>query len=236
MLIAWKDFTADAVGFDTKSGERVDQRFLSKSSPYPTTRRRRHHFQYYFGLSSTPIMRSCDGEAGKSSPWAWSHQLDRHRFTHQRLQGTTVANLSATTHHHPDTDRHHQTDYPATPTSLYVERENAGYSTAAQRDKTNAIPTRICSKKQQAVMELYKKCGVSPMGSRIPILIQMPVLIAMFRFLPASSSCAGKHFLWLRTSLPMTVSCNCPLKSFLRRPRQHVSPCSGTRHNSSTRA
>ena len=39
-------------------------------------------------------------------------------------------------------------------------------------------------KKQQAVMELYKKCGVSPMGGCIPMLIQMPILIAMFRFLP----------------------------------------------------
>ena len=51
-------------------------------------------------------------------------------------------------------------------------------------------------KKQQAVMELYKKCGVSPMGGCIPMLIQMPILIAMFRFLPASIELRGQHFLW----------------------------------------
>ena len=41
-------------------------------------------------------------------------------------------------------------------------------------------------KKQQATMELYKKAGINPMGGCIPMLIQMPILIAMFRFFPAS--------------------------------------------------
>ncbi|MBD9136437.1 MAG: membrane protein insertase YidC, partial [Alistipes shahii] len=41
-------------------------------------------------------------------------------------------------------------------------------------------------KKQQATMELYKKAGINPMGGCIPLLIQMPILIAMFRFFPAS--------------------------------------------------
>lgn len=51
-------------------------------------------------------------------------------------------------------------------------------------------------KKQQAVMELYKKAGVSPMGGCIPLLIQFPILIAMFRFFPASIELRGEHFLW----------------------------------------
>ena len=41
-------------------------------------------------------------------------------------------------------------------------------------------------KRQQATMELYKKAGINPMGGCIPMLIQMPILIAMFRFFPAS--------------------------------------------------
>ena len=36
------------------------------------------------------------------------------------------------------------------------------------------------AKKQQAMMELYKKAGINPMGGCIPMLIQMPILIAMF--------------------------------------------------------
>lgn len=51
-------------------------------------------------------------------------------------------------------------------------------------------------KKQQAVMELYKKAGVSPMGGCIPMLIQFPILIAMFRFFPSSIELRGEHFLW----------------------------------------
>ncbi|MBN1989700.1 MAG: membrane protein insertase YidC [Bacteroidales bacterium] len=51
-------------------------------------------------------------------------------------------------------------------------------------------------KKQQAVMALYKKVGVNPMGGCIPILIQFPILIAMFRFFPASFELRQKSFLW----------------------------------------
>lgn len=51
-------------------------------------------------------------------------------------------------------------------------------------------------KRQQATMELYKKAGVNPMGGCIPMLIQMPILIAMFRFFPASIELRGESFLW----------------------------------------
>lgn len=51
-------------------------------------------------------------------------------------------------------------------------------------------------KKQQAMMELYKKAGVNPMGGCLVMLIQMPILIAMFRFFPASIELRGEPFLW----------------------------------------
>ena len=51
-------------------------------------------------------------------------------------------------------------------------------------------------KKQQATMELYNKAGISPMSGCLPMLIQMPILIAMFRFFPASIELRGKSFLW----------------------------------------
>ena len=53
-------------------------------------------------------------------------------------------------------------------------------------------------KSQQATMELYKKCGVSPMGGCLPMLIQFPVLIAMFRFLPTAIELRGESFLWMK--------------------------------------
>jgi len=51
-------------------------------------------------------------------------------------------------------------------------------------------------KKQQAVMNLYKKAGVNPMGGCLPLLIQLPVLAAMFRFFPASFELRQESFLW----------------------------------------
>ena len=51
-------------------------------------------------------------------------------------------------------------------------------------------------KRQQATMDLYKKAGINPMGGCVPMLIQMPILIAMFRFFPASIELRGESFLW----------------------------------------
>lgn len=51
-------------------------------------------------------------------------------------------------------------------------------------------------KKQQATMDLYKKAGINPMGGCIPLLIQMPIIIAMFRFFPASIELREQPFLW----------------------------------------
>ena len=51
-------------------------------------------------------------------------------------------------------------------------------------------------KKQQATMELYKRAGVSPMGGCLPMLLQFPILWAMFRFFPASIELRQKSFLW----------------------------------------
>ncbi len=51
-------------------------------------------------------------------------------------------------------------------------------------------------KKQQATMALYKKAGVNPMGGCIPMLIQFPILIALFRFFPSSIELRQEAFLW----------------------------------------
>lgn len=51
-------------------------------------------------------------------------------------------------------------------------------------------------KKQQATMALYKRAGINPMGGCLPLLIQMPILIAMFRFFPGSIELRQKSFLW----------------------------------------
>lgn len=51
-------------------------------------------------------------------------------------------------------------------------------------------------KKQQATMDLYKKAGANPLGGCLPMLLQMPILYAMFRFFPSSIELRGEKFLW----------------------------------------
>ncbi len=53
-------------------------------------------------------------------------------------------------------------------------------------------------KKQQETMGLYRKAGVNPLGGCIPGLLQMPILIAMFRFFPSSIELRGESFLWAK--------------------------------------
>lgn len=51
-------------------------------------------------------------------------------------------------------------------------------------------------KKQQEMMDLYRRSGISMFGGCLPMLIQFPILIAMFRFFPASFELRQQKFLW----------------------------------------
>ena len=51
--------------------------------------------------------------------------------------------------------------------------------------------------KQQAMMAMYSKYGVSPMSGCLPMLIQMPIWIAMFNFVPNAIQLRGESFLWI---------------------------------------
>lgn len=53
-------------------------------------------------------------------------------------------------------------------------------------------------KLQQEMMALYKKAGVSPLGGCLPMLLQLPILIAMFRFFPQSIELRQEGFLWAK--------------------------------------
>ncbi len=50
--------------------------------------------------------------------------------------------------------------------------------------------------RQRATMDLYSKAGASPMSGCLPMLLQMPILIAMFAFFPSSIELRGESFLW----------------------------------------
>ena len=52
-------------------------------------------------------------------------------------------------------------------------------------------------KKQQEMMALYSKYGVSPLSGCLPMLIQMPIWLAMFFFVPNAIQLRGESFLWM---------------------------------------
>ena len=68
------------------------------------------------------------------------------------------------------------------------------------KPQIDEIHSRISKDKtmerQQATMALYKRVGVSPLGGCLPMMLQMPILFAMFRFFPASIELRQKSFLW----------------------------------------
>ncbi len=53
-------------------------------------------------------------------------------------------------------------------------------------------------KRQQKTMELYSQAGASPFGGCLPMLLQMPILIAMFWFFPSCIELRGESFLWAK--------------------------------------
>lgn len=66
-----------------------------------------------------------------------------------------------------------------------------------QVDEINAkIPKEKPMERQQAMMALYKKAGVNPMGGCLPMLLQFPILIAIFNFFPSSIELRHESFLW----------------------------------------
>lgn len=66
-----------------------------------------------------------------------------------------------------------------------------------QVDELNKkYPADKALERQQATMKLYKQAGVNPMGGCLPMLIQMPILIALFYFFPGAIELRQQGFLW----------------------------------------
>jgi len=80
-------------------------------------------------------------------------------------------------------------------------------------DEIKAKAGGDATKNQQETMKLYRKAGVSPFGGCIPMLLQFPILVAMFRFFPSSIELRQQGFLWAHDlstydsiySLPFTI-------------------------------
>ena len=86
---------------------------------------------------------------------------------------------------------------------LYLPTKKSYVSMAKMRvlkPEIDAINEKFKDKdpmeKQKAQMDLYKKTGVSPLGGCLPMLLQIPILFALFKFFPASIQLRKQSFLW----------------------------------------
>ncbi len=74
-------------------------------------------------------------------------------------------------------------------------------------------------KRQQETMALYSRAGASPFSGCLPLLLQMPILIAMFNFFPSAIELRGEAFLWVKDlSAPdsiLTWSANIPVINWI---------------------
>src|SRR3546814_12057053 len=62
------------------------------------------------------------------------------------------------------------------------------------KEKFKDEPTKV----QQEYMKLYKSAGVNPLGGCLPMLLQMPILLAFFYFFPSSFELRQESFLWVK--------------------------------------
>ncbi len=68
---------------------------------------------------------------------------------------------------------------------------------------------------QQEYLKLYKKAGVNPLGGCLPLLIQMPIILAFFRFFPNLFELRGQSFLWMHDLSTYDSVISFPLIPFL---------------------
>lgn len=68
---------------------------------------------------------------------------------------------------------------------------------------------------QQEYMKLYKKAGVNPLGGCLPLVIQMPIILAFFRFFPNLFELRGQSFLWMHDLSTYDAVIRFPMIPFL---------------------
>ena len=82
---------------------------------------------------------------------------------------------------------------------LGIKQQKSTARMAAFQPKLNQIKKQFAKDKQrmnQETMKLYEEEGINPAGGCLPMLLQFPILFAMFRFFPASIELRQQGFLW----------------------------------------
>ena len=214
IFVAKDNFTADEVGYDTKpagSGE-VKDFHASLTVPYDPAQTS-YQFQFYFGPNQYKILKSYEMRFEKVIPLggnlvSWINTgltINIFNWLSKFISNYGIIILILTVIIKliilPLTYKSYMSTAKMRVLQPQLNEINEQYP-----NQEDAL------KKQQAVMELYRRSGVNPMGGCIPMLIQMPILIAMFRFLPASIELRGKSFLWAEDLSSYDSVLNLPFK------------------------
>lgn len=200
IIVANDDFSDATLGFKTLSPQSGYIKNFSAmlSVPYsPQTQG--YSFSFYFGPNSYNTMKAYDQDFQKLIPLGWSLFRWITRFiiipTFDFLGGfidsygliILLLTIFIKLIIFPFTYRSYLSMAKMRLIKPEVDEVNAKFP-----NKEDAM------KKQQAIMELYRKAGVNPMGGCLPMLFQLPIIIAMFRFFPASIELRGESFWWAK--------------------------------------
>lgn len=198
ILVAKDDFSDATLSFQTLSPQSgLIKHFSSQMSVPYTPQTEGYSFSFYFGPNSFTTMKEYDQDFQKLIPLGWSLFRWITRFviipTFNFLGGfidsygliILLLTIFIKLIIFPFTYR----SYLSMAKMRIIKPEVDAIGEKFPR-KEDAM------KKQQAVMELYRRAGVNPMGGCLPMLFQLPIIIAMFRFFPASIELRGEGFLW----------------------------------------
>ena len=198
IILAENDFSNGEVGYETMKPGSGNMKHFTASLKIPyNIQTDSYDFSFYFGPNSYKILKSYDNEFQKLIPLGWGIFGWINRFiiipTFDFLGGfmtnygwiILLLTIFIKLIIFPFTYKSYLSMAKMRLLKPEMDEINAKYP-----KKEDAM------KKQQAMLDLYRRAGVSPMGGCLPLLFQFPILIAMFRFFPASIELRQEHFLW----------------------------------------
>lgn len=189
----------ETVAYEENSNRKLKRMNASFSLPFQPTTDQVYNMHWYFGPNKYKLMRSYDLNLERQIPLGWSFFLMQwiNRFAVLPVfnwlesfdinYGIIILILTVLLKIvlFPIAWKTYISSAKMRILKPEVEEINARYP-----KKEDAM------KKQQAVMTLYKKAGANPMSGCVPMLLQFPILIALFRFFPASIELRQQSFLW----------------------------------------
>ncbi|MCB0397663.1 MAG: membrane protein insertase YidC, partial [Flavobacteriales bacterium] len=189
------------IGLSVKPYEEGEEKYLKQvtaelSIPYDHQEKESQHLQFYFGPNHYKTLQSMDVGMENIIPLGWAvfkwvnkycvipvfHFLDSFNMSYGViiLLLTLLIKLVL---------------FPLT-FKTYLSGAKMRILKPELEELNKKFKPEEAMKKQQATMALYRQAGVNPLGGCIPMLLQMPILYALFRFFPASIELRQESFLW----------------------------------------